>query len=256
MIDDALAKCNWPQLPRRYSEALRATVGFIFDRFEPQAIVATGSVIRGVGDQTSDLDFYVIHNDPYKQRLQRWFEGVPVEIFVNPLPAIREYFVTEHQHGRPVTAHMIATGFVVFDAQVLETLKAEASEWLAKRSTFTPPEEVSARYTAATLLEDAEDLVARDAALASALLGEAVLAILRYYLRARNGVIPRSKDLFIEVERADAEVSRLARRCFEAIPIQDRVCEARALADLCIGAHGFFEWESERIPAGLNQTDK
>jgi hypothetical protein len=255
MNDAALAKCCWPQIPPPYAEALRATVSFIFDRFAPQAIVAAGSVIRGSGDRTSDLDIFVIHDAPYKQRLQRWFEGVPVEIFVNPLPAIREYFVAEHQRARPSTAHMLATGFPVFDTQVLESLKAEASDWLAKLSIFTPEEDVWARYQAATLLEDAEDLVERDPTLASALLGEAVLAILRYYLRARNGVIPRSKNLFIEVERADAEVARLARHYFEAMQIEDRVRGARALADLCLGAHGFFEWESERIPVGIQQTN-
>jgi predicted nucleotidyltransferase len=256
MIEDALSKCNWPQIPSPYAEALRAAVGLIFERFEPQAIVAAGSVMRGAGDRTSDLDIFVVHDAPYKQRLQRWFEGVPAEIFVNPLPAIREYFAAENQSGRLITAHILATGFPVFDTQVLDSLKAEASDWLAKRSTLTPAQDVSTRYTAATLFEDAEDIAERDPTLAGALLGEAVLTTLRYYLRARNGVIPRTKDLFVEVERADAEVARLARRCFEAIQIGDRAREARALADLCLGAHGFFEWESERIPVSLNQADK
>ncbi len=59
---------------------------------EPLGIIAAGSVVRGAGDRASDLDIYVVHERPYRQRLQRWFGDVPVEIFVNPIRAIREYF--------------------------------------------------------------------------------------------------------------------------------------------------------------------
>ena len=96
-----LTMCHWPDLPPRYSAALRAVLGFVFERFEPHAVIAAGSVVRGVGDRTSDLDVYVVHGSPYKQRLQRWFGDVPVEIFVNPICANRQYFVSEHPHGRP-----------------------------------------------------------------------------------------------------------------------------------------------------------
>ena len=123
-----LAQCRWPDLAPRYATALRAVVRFVFENFEPQAVIAAGSIIRGAGDRGSDLDIYVVHASPYKQRLQRWFGDVPAEIFVNPIPAIREYFASEHRDGRPTTAHMIATGFPVFGGEMLEALRAEADD--------------------------------------------------------------------------------------------------------------------------------
>lgn len=247
MTTDDLTECHWPDLSPRYATALRAAVRFVFERFEPQAVIAAGSIIRGVGDRRSDLDIYVVQGSSYKQRLQRWFGDVPAEIFVNPLPAIREYFASEHQQGRPATAHMIASGFPVFGGQALDALRAEASEWLQKRRTMSQDEDTWARYSAATLLEDSEDVAERDPALASALLGEAVLAMLRYHLRVQNGVVPGNKSLLFELERGDPAVAELARRFFTASGIEERLATARALADCTIRARGFFEWDSERI---------
>jgi hypothetical protein len=142
---DKLADCRWPELAPRYSAALRAAVSFVFERFEPQAVIATGTIVRGGGDRASDLDVVVVHAAPFKQRLQRWFGDVPAEIFVNPLSVIRGYFDAEHRGGRPSMAHMIATGFPVFGAQACAALKEEAAGWIAKRSTLTAEEQTVAR---------------------------------------------------------------------------------------------------------------
>ncbi|MDC0684424.1 nucleotidyltransferase domain-containing protein [Sorangium atrum] len=248
MSPDELATCSWPDLPPRYATALRAVVAFVFETFEPRAIVAAGSVVRGAGDRTSDLDIFVVQERPYKQRLQRWFGDVPVEIFVNPARAIRAYFASEHERGRPSAAHMMATGFPVFGGQAIEGLREEAAEWLKKRAVLAPDEDAFARYSAATLLEDGEDVVERDPAMASALLGEAVMAMLRYYLRAERGTVPGDKSLLLEVERSDREIAEAARRFFGVSTIEERQLAARALADRTIRARGFFEWDSERIP--------
>lgn len=240
--------CRWPELPPRYLGALRAVVAFVFERFEPKAIVAAGSIVRGAGDARSDLDVFVIHEAPWKQRLQRWFGDVPAEIFVNPERAVRATFAAEHGRGRPSAAHMIATGFPVLGGPGLDALRAEAAEWLHKPSRLGSEEDTWARYGAATLLEDAEDVAERDPVMASALLGEAVLAMIRYHLHARNGTLPGVKRLLSELERGDAESAALARRFFTTASTEERLSAARSLADRTVGARGFFEWESVPIP--------
>ncbi len=69
-------------------------------------IIVAGTHISGNPDPTSDLDIYVIHAHPQRQRIQKRFKGVPAEIFVNPPAAIRRYFAEEVR--RPSTAHMLA----------------------------------------------------------------------------------------------------------------------------------------------------
>jgi hypothetical protein len=244
--DDMLSVCTWPDLLPQHDSALRHAVTFIVNEFHPDAIVAAGSIVCGVPDRASDLDIYVIHSSPYQQRLQRWFNRVPTEVFANPPSVIRKFFRTEHGRGRPSTAHMIATGFPVLRSDILDELKAEAEEWLRKPSPFTQQEDTMQRYFAAGLLEDAEDILEKDPAMANALLGEAVLAMLRYWIRARNGVLPRTKGLIAEVERANPDLAAAARRFFGAIELGDRLQAAQTIADLCVGARGFFEWDSER----------
>lgn len=247
-VHEALVNATWPPLAPAYDRALRAAVAYVVQSFEPLAIIAAGSIVRGEPDRASDFDICVVHAAPYKQRLQRWFGGVPAEIFVNPPAAIREYFASEHHSGRPCMAHMFATGFPVLGCELLQTLRREADEWLGKRSPLNEQQDISGRYAAAGLLEDAEDIRERDPANCNALLGEAVLAMLNHYLRMRNGVLPARKRLLCEVERADAALSRQAHDFFATSDLKLRIELARSIADACVGARGFFEWESERLP--------
>src|SRR5690554_91324 len=104
---------QWPDLDKPYNQALREAVAFILGRFEVWGIIASGSIVDGRGDPGSDLEIYVVHAQPLRQRVQRWFNGVRAEIFVNPPAAIRRYF--EEERDRPSTAAMLATGKIVLD---------------------------------------------------------------------------------------------------------------------------------------------
>lgn len=87
-----LKECTWPDLSEPYSLALQQAVEFIAARFDPLGIIACGSILRGMPDPSSDLDMYVIHHRPLRQRIQKTFNSVPSEIFVNPPAEIERYF--------------------------------------------------------------------------------------------------------------------------------------------------------------------
>ena len=126
---NAIELCRWPELPERTDVALRDAVSYILDRFDVHGIVAAGTHISGQPDPSSDLDIYVVHVHPQRQRIQKRFNGLATEIFVNPPVVIRRYF--EQEIRQPLTAHMLATGFVVLDnAAIVEELREEAIEWL------------------------------------------------------------------------------------------------------------------------------
>jgi predicted nucleotidyltransferase len=243
-----LTDCRWPPLPDRYAEALREAVAFVLAQFSPAAIVAAGSVVRGAGDPRSDIDLLVVHAAAYRQRLQRRYAGVPVEILVNPPEAVRDYFVSEHRRASPSTARMLMSGFVVLDDPVLGALREEAAQWLERRSAPTADEDIWACYEVATTLEDAEDVRPRDPAMASILLGEAVTEALRHWLHVRDGVLPGRKDLLRRVREADTELGSLSEQLFSTPGIDERILLARQIAQRCVGAVGFFEWDSARLP--------
>jgi predicted nucleotidyltransferase len=148
--------CSFPKLPDKYDRALREAVSFVLERFKPIGIIAGGTIVRGTPDAASDFDVWVIHLEPVRQRLQKFFNGVPVEIFVNPPWVIRKYFVQDQGEARPISAHMMATGAVVLATDpVVEQLRQTAISLVNSSPTLTPQKLTSARYAAATKLEDA-----------------------------------------------------------------------------------------------------
>jgi len=75
--------------------------------------VVSGSILRGNPDRNSDLDIYVIHRQPFRRRIQKYFIGVPCELFLNNFAQVYQYFEQECKDNRPVTAHMLASGQVI-----------------------------------------------------------------------------------------------------------------------------------------------
>jgi hypothetical protein len=231
-----------------YSTALAAALAFCAERTAPLGIVAAGSVLRGEGDANSDLDLYVLHAATWRQRVQRRFNGVPCEIFINSAATVREYFVEDNRDGRPMTAHMLATGQIVAGADdaTLRTLIDEARAWLIRPPALDAEALTARRYMIACSFEDAFDIAARDPAMAALLLGEAVPAALAYAFLARGLNIPRHKDLLTCLgglpDGGVLHVAALAFATTDAWPA--RLAAAQLIADHALGARGFFEWES------------
>ena len=132
-MNELLGRCNWPELAEKYDTALRDAVEFIPERYTVSGIIVSGTIIRGAPDPASDLDIYVIHQQPFRQRLQKFFNQVPAEIFVNPPSAVERYFVEEQASRRPLTAHMLATGFVILNLDpVIDELRQKAASLLTQ----------------------------------------------------------------------------------------------------------------------------
>ena len=50
---------TWPPLALPYAEALTDVVSFVFDEVDPIGVIATGTIVRGTPDASSDLDVFV-----------------------------------------------------------------------------------------------------------------------------------------------------------------------------------------------------
>ena len=241
-----LGDCRWPALPPRFDAALREATAFVLDRFDAAGVIASGTIVRGNPDPSSDLDLYVVNRPAVRQRLQRFFGGVPSEIFVNPPVSIRRYFEEEHADGRPVTAHMLATGHVVLAADpIVETLRVEAREWLERVSAPGADEVTRARYGAASWFEDGMDVAEHDPATALLRLSAAIEKMLELQVRVHSGRVPRAKELLAAVRAISPELADQVRVFLLAPSPRDRIEAAGRIADLTLGVRGFFEWESD-----------
>jgi predicted nucleotidyltransferase len=235
----------YPPLVAPYDWALREAVTFIVSRFEVIGIVASGTILRGDPGPASDLDIQVVQARPQRQRLQRFFNGVPAEIFVNPVHQVEQYLREEHEEGRPLTAHMLATGFVILQrSAVIEQLRQRARDLLAAGPPKNELDRTRRRYFAATQLEDGRDLAEVDPAAANMLLGPAVHAMVHYYFLNLGRFIPREKELLKKLAELHPELASLAQEFYESGSVARRLALAEAIADRTIGVHGFFEWDS------------
>jgi predicted nucleotidyltransferase len=243
-MDRRLAQCSWPKLTPKYIRALREAVDFILQRYKVSGIIASGTIIRGNPDPASDLDIYVIHKDSYRQRIQKYFNSVPAEIFVNPPEAIESYFVEEHVSRKPLTAHMLATGYVILDLDpIVAELQKKAKAHLSKPPD-APKDLTMRRYGIALLYEDAVDIALKDPSTAQMILGWAVLDMLNYTFIQTGKFIPRHKNLLKELALFDPRTAEIAQHFYQEPKFETRLKLAGEIADRTIGERGFFEWDA------------
>ncbi len=229
-----------------YDRAVDELVAYVRQTYAPLGIVIAGSIVRGEAGPMSDLDVFVVIDEPYRLREQRRFAGVPAELFVNPGAQVRRYFEREHAEGRPCTAHMFATGEVVAPAApVIGELVREAREWLAKPREVTDAALMQRRYGAVDTLDDARDAIDRDEAAAALLLAQAVHEIVAYAFAVRRQFEPRRKDAVRALEAVDARAAELVRAWAAARgPVTLQIVEE--LARHVLGVDTFFAWTSAR----------
>ena len=240
---------SWPPLSPRYDKALRQAVRYIVRRYKPTAIIAAGTIIRGTPHPNSDLDLWVIHRKPFRQRVQKWFNGVPAEIFVNTPAAVLDHLVDERKERRPIAAHMMASGHVVLDREpCLKDLLAKARAMLKSKPRSVSKEEIiHDRYWAGSLYEDALDLAESDPAACQVILSRAMYEMLHAAIKRAHRYVPRDKDLLAVTTDVDAGLGQLARAFFTAETLKDRLSVSRKIADRTVQCRGFIEWESEPI---------
>jgi predicted nucleotidyltransferase len=247
MTEQPAVEYKLPALEQPYSSALQEAVEYILSRFNVHGIIASGSILRGNPHAGSDLDICVINVEPVRQRIQRIFQGVPAEIFVNPPQMIRTYFELERRAGRPLTAHMYTTGFVVLNRDpAVDLLRKEAAAWLQKRPDLSETELTTRRYFNADAFENAEDIIQTDPANASLLMHEAIIHMIHYRFLAANQNLPRHKEMIGGLSALDPAAGTLVREFFTAGDLSQKLLLGRQIAELLNGARAFFEWESEQ----------
>ena len=234
-----------PALSPRYDTALRAAMDYIFSNFEPFAVIVSGSIVRGNPDPSSDFDILVLHEHAWRRRVQKWFEGIPAEIFVNSPAWVEGYLAQEAAKGRPIFAHMLATGVVVFSSSLKsEQLIGMARASLEKGASFPDAALEQQRYAAACLFEDVMDVAGRDDVTAALILGRAVDATVRYWFATRQRFTVRSKEQLLTICGEAPGTGRLIEQALLAPNMELRVSAAQELAQSVLGHAGFFEWDS------------
>ncbi|MCA1322479.1 nucleotidyltransferase domain-containing protein [Bacillus tianshenii] len=92
-----------------------------------------GSVVRGEETETSDLDVVIFDkNLPSSYRESLIDFGWNIEVFVHNLISYKEFFKSDYERARPSMPRMVSEGIVLKDNGIMESIKNEAKELLAK----------------------------------------------------------------------------------------------------------------------------
>jgi hypothetical protein len=127
---------------------------------EAKVLFCGGSVVRGEGRPSSDLDVVVLFE--HIERAWRdsfFFEGWPIEVFAHDNETLAYFFDQDEKQGRPVLAQIVAEALVVPGPnETSERVQARARE----RLTLPRPRPASdaverARYAVTDLLDDFRD---------------------------------------------------------------------------------------------------
>lgn len=237
---------NLEHLTDLQRSALDECVAFLQSQYEVLAIVACGTIVRGTGDPRSDFDMQVVHREPYRHYFRRFFRGVPFEVFVNPPTSIESNLVNERPSRRPLTAHMLATGVVLFDTDGIGKGLIEKATEVLQNPPLPDANQVGfIKYIAASLLEDALDLSERDPQSAALVLGDVVWELVRARLLSEEGWFPRQKDALNRLREIDPESAALAEKASSSAPFIEKLEAGRLLCLRVTGYEGFFEWASE-----------
>ncbi len=232
--------------------ALRAVVAEYGARPEVAAILLAGSVVRGEGGPTSDLDCWVMADLPYRQRRSFLVDGVPVEVFLNPPAALDRALLTADAHAM----HMVGYGRPVY---VRPGAAAEVAAWQARsRAAYTagpPPLDAEAvareRYAAIDLLLDAADVAGTDPAAARLVMDQALAAVLALRYARRRVWMPKWKRLPADLAARDPALAARV-RAYLAAPDAAAAYAALEAVYAAVLPEGFglvqWCWESGRDP--------
>jgi hypothetical protein len=232
------------QLQEKHRIALQQALDSLASVADPIGIVVSGSIIRGNPNRSSDLDIVILHEQPWRRRIQRLFNGTPTELFFNSQEWLEHSIRDEAASGRPVMAHMLVTGILVKDSERrMADLIRTAQEVLAQGPGLKPDVLLRERYMAACLVEDALDFDGADTADARRNLALAADALVKYAFLETNRHLPRPKERLQRLADFAPELARLLSAALRAAPA-DATAALRQASERALGVSGFFEWDS------------
>jgi predicted nucleotidyltransferase len=123
-----------------------------------RAAFLAGSVIRGEGTDTSDLDIVIIDdNEKQSHRETVFHQGWLIEAFVHTTNTYPLFFESDKKRGRPSLPRMCAEGLILKDDGTAEKIKLEAKTLIEKGPDPLTEEEIRIkRYSITDQLMDFE----------------------------------------------------------------------------------------------------
>lgn len=182
-------------------------------------LILAGSIIRGEGTKTSDLDIVVFYNQlDCAFRESFIYDGIMVEVFAHDLSTLKYFmYKFDYNEGTPILATMITEGIVIPKATVLsEEIKKMAKDYIEKGPEEIDVEKInSIRYMITNLVDDLKDSKNRyeQIAIASCLYED----LAKLYFRANRYWIGKSKSIVRVMKKCNPEFTKRYNESFDLL---------------------------------------
>ena len=235
----------------KYKIAEEQAIDYIFKNYPKTiAIIVSGSIVREEYDKNSDLDIYVIHTDPYRQRITKIFNDVPCDLFINTLKHTYKYFKLEHKKNRPVTADIISTGRVVYGEkhQEIVNLISNAQKEALSPLSLTKEERKIKEAELLTIFEDITDVFDNDLIHANYLVHILISKIIDYAFIYTGNPLPRAKNRLKVLEAHHQMLGSLIITFFKTEEVPRKIGLCKTMIETLVDGYNQngIEWASER----------
>ena len=218
---------------------------------DADVIFLAGSVIRGEGTRTSDLDVVVAYNSlPNAWRDSYRYGGWPVEAFVHD-PQTLDYFIhkVDAPGGVPSLAAMVSEGIELpSPTELSKSLKQLANDALQAGPPRWAAKDIdSSRYFISDLIEDLKE--PRTPGEMYAIASQLYNAIANHYFRSRGLWSANGKTIPRRLRKIDETFAGRFEGAFNSVFAHGKPDELIALAAETLSAHGGFLFEGHRLEA-------
>lgn len=207
------------------NELIRITSDIFSAKYpQAEAIFLAGSVVRGEGTSTSDLDLVVVFKHlPCAYRGSYFYESWPIEAFVHD-PQTLDYFFryVDRPTGVPSLARMVAEGIEVPTAnEFTRSLKQLANSVLKDGPPIWQKQDIdNSRYGITDLVEDIKDPRSVQEMYAIATLLYSALA--DHYLRSQNAWSAKGKAIPRRLQTVNVNFAKRFADSFESVFADNR----------------------------------
>ena len=218
---------------------------------DAQVIFLAGSVIRGEGTRTSDLDIVVIHRElPAAYRCSFMYEGWPVEAFVHD-PQTLNYFFWEldRRSGIPTLPSMVFEGKAIPEENKFSrSLKSLAQAVLnAGPAKWTEEDIARARYTITNLCDDIR--APRNRAELTASVSSLYDVLADFYFRSGGRWSAKGKSVPRTLAEADPALARRFVKAFQTAFSTHRSSPILQVAEFILKPFGGWLFDDYRLEA-------
>lgn len=233
--------------------ALKALATTLYHEKYPEAdcLFLAGSVLRGEGTATSDLDIVVLYDKlPNAYRDSYYYAGWPVEAFVHDLETLA-YFLADidRPSGVPSLAAMVAEGLAIpAETRLSRRVKSDAQQFLQAGPSEWSREDINrSRYMITDLIDDLRS--PRSNAEMYATAAQLYNAIANHFLRIQGMWSAKGKTIPRRLHRVDEQFAQAFDRAFGQLFTHGNTSGLFDLVSDLLKQEGGFLFDGYRLEA-------